>query len=51
MKTATASKDAEQEPLKQLKRGECGWLDADRDIGSIGVKVSGLMVCKVLGSL
>ena len=42
----------EQEPQKQLKRGKCGWLDAERDIGSVGVKVhavSGLKRCLHIG--
>lgn len=32
----------EQEPQNQLKRGRCDLLDAERDIRSVGVKVSGL---------
>ena len=43
------SESIEQEPQKQLKRGKCSWLDAERDIGSVGVKVSGLKQCLHVG--
>ena len=45
------SESVEQEPQKQLKRGKCGWLDAERDIGSVGVKVSGLKQCLHVGKV
>ena len=45
------NKSVEQEPQKQLKRGKCSWLDAERDIGSVGVKVSGLKQCLHVGKV
>ena len=45
------AESVEQEPQKQLKRGKCGWLDAERDIGSVEVKVSGLNRCLHIGKV
>ena len=45
------SESVEQGPQKQLKRGKCGWLDAERDTGSVEVKVSGLKQCLHVGKV
>ena len=33
------SEGVEQELQKQLNKGKCGWLNTERDIGNVGVKV------------
>ena len=40
-----------KEPQKQLKKGKCGWLDAERDIGGVEVKVSDLKRCLHVGEV